>query len=407
MKMKKIIIILILPVAIIVATLLFAWKTGWLENIAYEDTLNKITQESIRLSVGGSYSARGVNEHSNIILRKNMDRTLQIRFKQVSPEYKKLLFKLKGFTQFLLDEKLINISFQGANSNTNIECEAEDNNTINCSFTPKNVGEDEVTISLDTTDVAYKFLTITKDPTFFLIPLGISEKNVTFKDKPWLKTDNAQVIPPYAIGEDNHTYSNLTILRKPDLPGTLKYEFTSQEKEFESAYMEIHPIAEGLLSSKYPEEIIEDFIFPSTIVRLNDVLHNRPEELDNGTDSIVRYPKIRTQPYIIQKEQYIQTETFTGIRYTLDYTPPRSPSEHPTYVFQGITNNEKYFILFRYAKLHSPNLERILEEGKQAVGIGKCDDFNYRTFLEVSEEKNFSPSINELDDFVKSISLSY
>ena len=348
-------------------------------------------------------------------MRKDIEKELGIDLSSLFSDLKYKRINFEGFTQFLLDKELINISVQGVNADTKIECTLNDIKKIVCPFAFKNTGKDEIIVSVDKVDVVRKFSTLTEDSSFFFVPLGINETNVTFKDKPWLKTDTVQIFPSYVKGDKDHPYSKG--FPQPDLPETLKYNFTSEEKEFFSSYLEIYPIEEGLLSSKYPKEMIKNFTFPSHIVNLNNTLQSRPGELGKKWgSSIIWYPRVNATPISIDREHYIQTKDFVGIRYTMDYTQAVSPADHPYYTFQGMTNDGKYFILFRYAQLYSPNLERALKEGQMKKEDLKkenlekeiyCNPSDKMTFQAVAEEENFSPSINELDDLIKSISLSY
>jgi len=133
-----------------------------------------------------------------------------------------------------------------------------------------------------------------------------------------------------------------------------------------------------------------------------------PEQLP-----ILAFPPINAGPGPRSNISFLDFQNGTGVRYVIaGWYQAYEESDYPTYTYQGITADGKYQVLFRYSRLYSPQLDNYLEQQKLLKNDvydnnnkARFDNYVSGSFAALKTEENFSPSIEELDQFVKSIKI--
>lgn len=428
MKQKTKTIVIVISILVVTFFIIFLYfiyyflgdvsvKKEVKENIQYQDLLDspkrneELQEKSIAKNLFNIYIGKNISQVKNstensLNVFSDHEYNIHIELRGYLKDERNLLYNK------IVNEDRVNISVTGINKkNANIVCRIEDK--LLCPFTFSNIGNDIITVSLlaDDGNLEESFFVSTKKSDFLQTPLGITEKNILFQENALFSLKEVKIIPRYYWHIEDHIYNShhpQTIL---NLPETLRFDFASNNKVYLSnIYLEIYPLDPEIFNSQYYQENQERF--PSYIYDISQFLKDETLELDEFFESrgiggmySFRMPIDRRA---LSQKSYIETDDFLGIRYLSNYAPQAvGPVEHPMYNFEGITKDQKYFVLFRYKKLHSPLLAEFYDNDPCGIDIVEKQHNCYteKSFPLLNEEENFIPSLGELDTFIKSIEI--
>jgi len=380
---------IILLLAVAIGGIFWLESKGGLEEESFPgiDT-DKITKDQLTLMINDS------SYHENETFRKGDVISIDLRVidADIKDDFKKKLF----------DENLIELRVEGSNKNDGLDIFDKDWK-LSASYTAHNEGKDKIMLSIKGTDIRYEMDVSILDSSFFTIPMDMATEDVIFKTNDALSFDSIEIAREGKSKQSGEGWWDI------DLPGHLAFIFNSDGKKFEKAYLEIYPIAEGVIEEYERNDQSGDFLFLENIKNLKKNIDGKPvipEELD-----IRKFPPINASAGPSRDVDFIDFKNGTGIRYVIaGYYQAHDPSKFPIYRYQGITNDGKYYVLFTYSNLYSPDLESYLNKPMpQCCGEEQevYDEYVKESFAVLKNEKKLSPSIKQLDQFIESIEVKH
>lgn len=268
---------------------------------------------------------------------------------------------------------------------------------LTTSYIPKNAGKDTIKLAIKGTDITFESHLFILDPSYFTIPINLALEDISFTTENFLSVKSQKKNQPDPAPRSD-AWWNI------DYPGSINYEFTSKGQKFDNAYLVVYTIADGALQKYNANDPFNNFIFLKNLQELTKVIAAKPT-LPNESSGIVAFPPINAEPGPRSKINFVDFQNGTGVRYLIPgWFQAVEEADFPTYTYQGITSDGKYQILFRYSKLYSPRLDNYVKINKNNFDYNNGQDKYIRvSFDEVAKEEKFSPSIEELDQFVRSI----
>lgn len=233
----------------------------------------------------------------------------------------------------------------------------------------------------------------------YIREINISEKNVTFDSSANLfKSFESEVFKSEVSEETSFSMNQ---------PGRIKFTFTPKmppvyPDEWDEPSLTIYPISEVV--DWGPDKFANQFNLPYFVSNVRKVRElTRSGYFPNNIYPVNNFPPVNAGPMGTQRITKLNFSNGQGIRFLVSgYHQAVDPAEHPKYIYQGITEDGKYLIVFRYGSLFSPKLERYLNSMKGRWNLSNSDQIE-ESFDVLEQEVNFSPSLEELDQFVRSI----
>ncbi len=191
-----------------------------------------------------------------------------------------------------------------------------------------------------------------------------------------------------------------------NLPGGVMFEFSSNaSKKFEAATLKVYPIPQEVWSLRTQSDGSGKDYYAKNVQALKDVIdsNKRIPVIPEGS-SLKNFPPVNAAPVGFGNALVLSSIGSKGVRFTLaGYYQAYDGANHPMYTYQGISEDGKYFIFFRYQSLYSSKLEKFYSQFDKYHLYSNAEI--KKTFDTLSEENNFQPSLAELDEFVKSIQI--
>ncbi|MBP9697961.1 MAG: hypothetical protein KBD65_02115 [Candidatus Moranbacteria bacterium] len=233
----------------------------------------------------------------------------------------------------------------------------------------------------------------------YIREINISEKNVTFDSSVNLfKSFKAEVFKSEVDEETSFSMNQ---------PGRIKFTFVPKmapvyPEGWDEVSLTIYPISEVV--NWGPDKFSNQFNLPYFVSNVRKVRElTQSGYFSSNIYPVNNFPPVNASPVGTQKITKLNFSNGEGIRFLVSgYHQAVDPAEHPKYIYQGITEDGHYLIVFRYASLFSPKLEKYLKSMTGRWDISNDVQIN-ESFDVLGKETNFSPSLNELDQFVRSI----
>ncbi|MEF3692535.1 MAG: hypothetical protein V3574_05785 [Candidatus Moraniibacteriota bacterium] len=302
------------------------------------------------------------------------------------------------------------LSVEGSNRAENIFVKSNDsNNWCKSSYVPYKPGNDTVLI---------------KNKDNILIKRNIYVDDISFAQK---------TSPPVDVSFDKSSlfkdiskdiyfqptkYDAKNALGSIDSPGRLSYIFSinSDKEVSKQAVLDIYN-ASGVNIDNYKDKHKPHFIYNLEILR--EITRSASAEID--PDKIFEIAKfsLKPMPRGIYNIKRVDFGGGKGVRFTLSgYYQEDYFAKHPIYIFQGLTDDEKYYVHFGVYNLYSPKLEESMNKIKmdnpdfkninyyemEEEKLKKWEEWTFDALLSEKEE-DFVPKLSEVDKFIKSLSL--
>jgi hypothetical protein len=229
-------------------------------------------------------------------------------------------------------------------------------------------------------------------------------------------TTETEPAPQSEVEAENvFTFSEMGIIVGFDFPNGIDNTVnTSVEEVYEvSLPFELpYPQNARILFSAYPGDSAEILSPAIRVFRSDDinaleagVLDNLKAVLDGQTDHHVDFPRLAGAGSVIDAQLIpVDFKNGTGYRYLITKSFSADPlsSTTMTYLYQGITNDEKYFVSF-IIKVDAPFLGKYI--GKPLTSNEEFASFygTINQLIETSNGDQFSPSLNALDELIQSL----
>ena len=102
--------------------------------------------------------------------------------------------------------------------------------------------------------------------------------------------------------------------------------------------------------------------------------------------------------------KFIKTDFLSGFRFTTNCVQEYAPVKTATYFFNGLSNDGKYHITFKYSDLKIKSIEQYFSENPDEELSNEVSVIEKTIGLfENEEDNNFTPSLLEIDKFIESI----
>jgi hypothetical protein len=309
----------------------------------------------------------------------------------------------------LLKRNLVTMQVEGVNHGKNLNINKVSDRELSASYIASKAGKDKIKVSIPGSTLTFQSNVIILDPSYFAIPIDLIPENISFTTANFLSVKSKDTYQPgwgYSDPTDR-SMENTEFFHSgmnTDYPGHIGYKFTSDGKEFEYAYLAIYAIADGALAKYDADNSLDAFPYLENLQALTQTIAKKPALPDRLP--ILGFPQVNASIGPVSHVSFLNFQNGTGVRYLIaGWYQAVVPSDFPTYTYQGITADGKYQILFRYSKLYSPLLDTYL---KTELPLPNHDQdlsnkYYSGSFDAVKMEENFSPSIDELDQFVKSL----
>ncbi len=327
---------------------------------------------------------------------------------------REVFIRLEINTKQAIDPMDIRINIKGANeSKLNVSQPNHDNDdklkytnydrTFNyeTKYTPQNDGIDIINISIGNVTLSSKV--IAYSTAFIMTPSSLDINQVSFDTSNFLKIEKTKKAAPY-FGDSGAWFDINT-------PSSIVYSFSDSQNDNGKASLTIYtvsPDVENFQSLPYIKEIPNAPIYIENFLKLKGVIGSYPD-IPKGKVPNLIFPPANASCVGPNRPQFISRNEIKGIRFMIygcyqavDIAKP------PTYIFQGITDDGKYHIVFRYDNMISPKLQnynpQIVENTLENQAAASKESLK----LLISEKDNdFQPALHMLDNFVKSIKLNY
>lgn len=243
--------------------------------------------------------------------------------------------------------------------------------------------------------------------TSFMIENDLDEDQIIFNTENVLSLKSYKKVPPYyqLVGD---VWSNC------DVPGSQEFHFNSikESETFIDAVLYIYKLSPDIDYNEYDDSFP---LYLMNLRELEETLSEKPQPNRKSQygeslfSSINNFPPTNAASSRESYIKYIKFREGSGVRFILPgYFHDTAPAHQPEYIYQGITDDEKYHIIFRYKCVHSPKLKVLLDNSVSCDdNTGKFEEWVDETFSAVAtqEENEFIPKLSEIDKFIKSIKI--
>jgi len=295
-----------------------------------------------------------------------------------------------------LNTELIEISIDGANAQTfpSESISIKDNTEYIVTYAPKNIGEDTINISLKGSQFQTKIRT------------RVFDSSIITENKLWY--GNILYNEPTHSIEYGGDSSKAPVFRGDSFPwgfytpGFLSVQFVSERIRGKGA-LDVYTLSESV-SQLNDEDLVP---FYSYTRKLSSILQNKENNDYEFLRGTTDFPPVNAAIVGVNHLQRISGNYVEGVRYIhAGYAQGVDIPEQPTYVFQGISKDGRFFFHFSF-EMMSDSLRVFLQKNNNCyVGEFKeqerCMD---KAFEVLASEKSFDPGIAELDHFIQSLGI--
>lgn len=226
--------------------------------------------------------------------------------------------------------------------------------------------------------------------------------------------------------EEAYFAEDLSMYEDFSRPGVFTFDLKAADKDLEvdEAKLYVYSINAQMVKKSYKvrRDGGSETYYLENLAELNRIIENYEnlDELENlfsgytdesyeAMGKIVNFPPVNAAPISPLNPEIIEFENGKGIRFTVGgYLQEGSSIEEPEYIFQGITNDKKHHIVFRYKGLKLQELEKLFDEmTEDDMSAEEMNDM-FEKSLEIYENakgEEFEPSLSKLDEFVESIEI--
>jgi hypothetical protein len=295
-----------------------------------------------------------------------------------------------------LNTELIEISIDGANAQTfpSESISIKDNTEYIVTYAPKNIGEDTINISLKGSQFQTKIRTRVFDSSI-ITENKLWYGNVLYNEptKSIMFSDYSSE-PPIFRGE-SFPWGFYT-------PGFLSVQFSSERIRGKGT-LDIYTLPENVSQLNNENSVS----FYGHIRTLSGILQNKENNDYEFLRGTTDFPPVNAAIVGVNHLQRISGNYVEGVRYIhAGYAQGVDIPEQPTYVFQGISKDGRFFFHFSF-EMMSDSLRVFLQKNNNCyVGEFKeqerCMD---KAFEVLAAEKSFDPGIAELDHFIQSLGI--
>ncbi len=181
-----------------------------------------------------------------------------------------------------------------------------------------------------------------------------------------------------------------------DEPGYLRIRFTDELINTEGE-LKIYDIR-ALARHRSGESLT---YFYEHILKLEQYLVNRKKLSSEEERNLYSFPPVNAGMHRLNRDQIIGGGDFDGISYLhAGYFQSGDPAKQPTYIFQGISHDKKFFIFYRQG-LYSESLRKYLRKNED------CFDEACMTgsFDLLQRDQELDPNPVQLNELVKSLTI--
>jgi|GEM_PF-3687748 len=187
-----------------------------------------------------------------------------------------------------------------------------------------------------------------------------------------------------------------------DTPGYLDFVFGDEKLGTERA-LRVYRLA---FVEKYKDaHVIPRFY--KHILSLTDFLEKKDSDAKDAY-GIFSFPPVNASLKGLSHVEFVDTETFSGMSYIYSgFFQAYDPATQPTYAYQGISRDGKYYIHFQH-QLESDELKEYLEkmnDCKNDESQEKSEDCIEESFDVLAQSLTFQPKLVNLHDFVQSFQI--
>lgn len=264
-------------------------------------------------------------------------------------------------------------------------------------YTPEKPGKS--TISVEVLGTSYKgLLEVSAFDRSLMGEINISEKEF-LRDEKKLKRDT------------NLDWSNLATVEprfkevgdipwQLDYPGYLSFPYNSEQTRTKG---ELKLYALASLEKYKDQPIIPSFY--KQILSLSDYLKHKNNPSSKDSYEVFKFPPVNAAMAGISHIKNIRSKDFDGVSYIYSgHFQAFDPATQPTYVYQGLSNDGKYFIYFEH-ELFSGVLRDYLKKNNDCSPYTSQEKYQTcveGSFAALERDYNLDPSTDNLNSFVES-----
>lgn len=254
-------------------------------------------------------------------------------------------------------------------------------------YVPEKPGKELITIEILGTSHR-EFVEVSAYSKELLGETGLIREDVSWKGG---SPNNAETVKPSSGKMDDKD-----VPWELDEPGHLRIRFTDELTNTEGE-LKIYDIS-ALARNRNGEPLT---YFYEHILKLEQFLKNRTKLSLEDERSLYSFPPVNAGMHRLDRDQVIKGSDFDGISYLhAGYFQAGDPAKQPTYIFQGISHDKKYFVYFRQG-LYSESLRKYLRKNDQ------CYDETCMagSFDLLQRDQELDPNPTQLNDLVKSLTI--
>lgn len=297
-----------------------------------------------------------------------------------------------------IDPTLVKITLvdtDGARELTNIEIkDMEYGYEYIAKYTPEKPGKS--TISVEIVGTSYKgLLEVSVYDRSLMGEINISEK-AFIRNVATLNGDTG--IDWANIVTQSPQFKNLgDIPWQLDYPGYLSFPFNSYQTRTKGE-LKLYALVSP---EKYKNQPVTP-TFYKHILSLSDYLQNKKDTNPKNNYEIFNFPPVNAAMAGISNIKLIHGKGFDGVSYIYSgHFQAFEPAVQPTYVYQGLSRDGRYFIYFEH-DIFSSNLRAYMKKTKDCDSQKDFAVCVQESFDALENDKNFDPNIENLNAFVES-----
>ncbi|MFA9262572.1 MAG: hypothetical protein ACEQSB_04435 [Undibacterium sp.] len=254
-------------------------------------------------------------------------------------------------------------------------------------YVPEKPGKELITIEILGTPHR-EFVEVSAYSKELLGETGLTREDISWKDGGPVDVDTVK--PSTGKLDDKDAPWGL------DEPGYLRIQFTDEliktkgeMKVYDISALERHRNGEPLT------------YFYEHILKLEQHLTNQEELSPDERHSLYDFPPINASMRRLDRDQIVRGSEFDGISYAhAGYFQSYDPAQQPTYIYQGISHDKKFFIYYSQ-ELYSEALRKYLRKNDRCFEK-ECIE---GSFSVLQHDKGLDPNPFQLNELVKSLKI--
>ncbi|NLC31043.1 MAG: hypothetical protein GX765_03260 [Candidatus Moranbacteria bacterium] len=265
------------------------------------------------------------------------------------------------------------------------------------SYIAENDGIDEISLFLGGNKKgSYEIIFYDND---FLVSSSLDINQVFFKLTKFLSLDEKKKNKEIKISG--------TAWFEPTMPGYIKYTFSNLTNKANAtlSIYDISPSIEKFKELPYFEKMPYQPVYIENFYKLKQILNYKSDDVRDVKISL--FPPVNASCVGPKRLRYLESDEFTGVSYMIYGCYQDVDVAHDLkYVFQGITRDNKYHIVFVYDGIISKDLEAF-RKGFNGETLKDYEDGSKKSFdlLDGLGEDDFNPSQKEFDKMIESIEI--